>query len=208
MRPRARASRDARPLRGGAACNVKIVSEKVGDSLKITIGPRVRWLGVFTVLALISILSGVGVSPAYSGLKLALNNGGSIGGYIIGIAACAGLILFLLYSLILNLFGSEMITVSSTELELQWLICGFVRSKRSFPNSTVEKLRFEEWAGRARGDGMHSGIRFDCVGETVTFAGDLPEKEAGDLIDQLRKVYAFAIPDPPQDEPSPAVTNW
>jgi hypothetical protein len=102
---------------------MKIVREKVGDSLKVTIGPRVRRPGVFPALAMIMILSGVGISPAYAGLKLALNNGGSLGGFIHGIAACSGLILFILYSLLLNLFGSDLITVSPTghAVAIAWL---------------------------------------------------------------------------------------
>jgi hypothetical protein len=55
---------------------------------------------------------------------------------------------------------------------------------------------------------MQNGIRFDRVGETITFAQNLPEKESYDLIDQLRQVYAFSIPDPPEEETSPAVTRW
>jgi hypothetical protein len=49
---------------------------------------------------------------------------------------------------------------------------------------------------------MQNGIRFDCVAETVTFAQNLSEQESYDLIDQMRKVYAFPIPDPPEEESS------
>ena len=140
--------------------NVKIVPEKVGDSLRITVGPRVNWLGVVTALAVILILCGVGITPAYDGLKVAMITGGSVGGYILGIIVCSGLILLIVYGLLLNLFGSETITVSSTELQIRWMIGGFVRTQRDFPNSTVEKLRYERWPG-PRGSGMQNGIRFD-----------------------------------------------
>jgi hypothetical protein len=187
--------------------NVMITPERVGDSLRFAVGPRVNWLGVFTAALLILILFGAGIGPAFDGLRSAIVTGGSLGGYILGIAACSALILLVLYSLLLNLFGTEIITVSSTDLQIQSLICGFVRSQREFPNSTVEKLRYEQWAGRARGEGMHSCILFDCVGETVTFAQDLSQEESYDLIDQMRQVYAFPIPDPPEEETSPAVVK-
>jgi hypothetical protein len=186
---------------------MKMVSERVGDELRMTVGPRVNWLGVCTALLLMLILSGAGIVPAVDGLRVAIDTGRSLGGYVLGIIVCSGLILLIVYSLLLNLFGSETITVSSTELQIQWLICGFVRSHRDFPNSTVEKLRYERWAG-PRGAGMQNGIRFDCVGETITFAQNLPEEESYDLIDQMRRVYAFPIPDLSEEEPSSAVTNW
>lgn len=188
---------------------MKLAAERVGNSLKISIGPVVSWLGVLTALLVIMILSGVGLIPAIDGLKRAITTGKSLGGYVLGIAACAGLILFVLYGLLLNLFGSETVTVSPTELQIQWLICGFMRSQQDFPNSTIEKLRYESWPG-PRGAGIQNAIRFDCVGETVTFAQNLSEQESYDLIDQMRQVYAFPIADPPdeEEESSPAVTHW
>jgi len=188
---------------------MKIVPENVGDSMRISIGPIVSWLGVLTGLLLIMILGGAGLIPAWDGLKHAINTGKSLGGYVLGIAACAGLILFLLYGLLLNLFGSETVTVSPTELQIQWLISGLVRSQRDFPNSTIEKLRYESWPG-PRGAGMQSGIRFDCVGETVTFAQNLSEQESYDLIEKMRQIYAFPVSESPdeEEESSPAVTHW
>ena len=175
--------------------------------MRFAVGPRVNWLGVATAFALILIVTGVGIAPALDGLKLAINTGRNLGGYMLGIAACSALIVLLLYRLLLNLFGSEIVIVSSTNLKIQSLICGFVRSQRDFPNSTVEKLRYERWPG-PRGAGMQNGIRFDCVGETVTFAQNLPESESCNLIDQMRQAYAFPILDPHVEESSPAVTNW
>jgi hypothetical protein len=186
--------------------NMKIVAERFGDSLRTSIGPIVDWLGVLTAVLVIMVLCGGGLIPAFDGLRHNIATGGSLGGYILGIAACAGLILLVLYSLLLNLFGSETVTVSPTDLQVQWLICGFVRSQRDFPNSTIEQLRYERWPG-VRGAGMQNGIRFDCVRETVTFAQNLSEQESYDLIVQMRKVYAFPIPDPPEEESSPAVIH-
>jgi hypothetical protein len=40
---------------------------------------------------------------------------------------------------------------------------------------------------------MQNGIRFDCVGETVTFAQSLPEGDSHDLINQIRQLYTFPM---------------
>lgn len=187
--------------------NVTMTPERVGDSLKLTVGPRVNWVGVSTAVLLITIICGVGITPAFEGLKSAVDTGGSLGGYILGITACSALILLLFYGLLLNLFGSEIVTVSPTDLRIESRIWAFVRSRREFPNSTVEKLRYEQWPG-PRGAGMQNGIRFECVGETVTFAQNLPERESRDLINQVRQVYTFPMADPPEEESSAAVTRW
>jgi hypothetical protein len=68
--------------------DMNFLSERAGDSLRITVSPRVNWLGVLTALTLIAILCGVGMTPALEGLKAALETGGSLGGYILGSAAC------------------------------------------------------------------------------------------------------------------------
>ena len=128
---------------------------------------------------------------------------------MLGIAACLALISFVLYAQLLNLFETEIITLRPTDLQISSLILGFVRSKREVPNSTVEKLRYEEWAGSGRGEGMRSAVLFECVGETIAFAQDLPQEDSYDLIDQMRQVYAFPVPDSSEDEveTSPAVVK-
>ncbi len=204
--PRTRQIRNM-PYHESSHFDMIIVRERVGDSLRLKVAPSVNWLGVLTGLAVILILSGVGIAPAFNGLKLAIATRGSLGGYILGITACSVLILIVFYNVLLNLFGSEIVSVSSTDLQIESAICGFVRSQRVFPNSTVERLRYERWPG-PRGAGLQHGIRFDCVGETVTFAQNLPETQSYDLIDQMRQVYSFPAPDPPDEESSPAVTHW
>ena len=72
--------------------------ERVGDSLKFTLGPRVNWLGVSTAVLLITIICGVGITPAFEGLESAIGVKGSLGGYILGIIACSALILLILYA--------------------------------------------------------------------------------------------------------------
>ncbi len=196
--------------RMGAGVGMAIKRNKAGDTLTLRVGPRVNWLGLFTAVAVLLILWGVGTEPAISGLMNALGSGRSIGGYLLGIAALCALSLLIAYVLLLNLFGSEVISVGPTDLEIQSLVCGLNRSKRSVPNSTVENLRYEEWPG-PRGAGMQHGIRFDCVGETVTFAQGATTAESFDIIDQMRQVYKFPIDDSSgkdDSDSSPAVTHW
>jgi hypothetical protein len=184
-----------------------IRQERVGDALKLVIGPRVNWLGLLTAFLLLSILFGVGIAPAWDGLNVALETGRSTVGYILGITALSAIVLFVAYGILLNFFGSELIVVSSTNLEIQSSVFGFTRSQRSFPNSTVENLRYEEWPG-ARGAGMQHGIRFECVGVTVTFAQNATTANSYEILDQMKQVYLFPSADPPDQESSPAVTHW
>jgi hypothetical protein len=184
-----------------------IRQERVGDALKLVIGPRVNWLGLLTAFLLLSILWGVGIAPAWDGLRVALQTGRSTLGYILGITALSAIALFVAYSVLRSLFGSELVVVSSTNFEIQSSVFGFTRSQRSFPNSTVENLRYEEWPG-ARGAGMQHGIRFECVGETVTFAQNATMANSYEILDQMKQVYRFPSADPSDQESSPAVTHW
>jgi hypothetical protein len=38
---------------------------------------------------------------------------------------------------------------------------------------------------------MQNGIRFECVGETVTFALNATRAESADIIEQMQKYYKF-----------------
>jgi hypothetical protein len=181
--------------------------EKIGGGLEFVIGPRVNWLGLLTGLLLVSIVFGVGIAPTWDGLLSAIHSGQSAAGYIAGLLALCALLVFLVVLLVLNLFGSEQIIVDSKDLEIRLLIFGYQRSERSFPNSTVENLRYEEWPG-PRGAGMQHGLRFECVGETVTFAFAASTAEAYDILDQMQMVYAFPTVNQDDLGDSPAVTKW
>jgi hypothetical protein len=183
-----------------------IKQEKVNGTLRLCVGPRINWLALFVSLLLLLIIWGAGMEPAFEGFIGALGTTRSIGGYLLGMAALSALSLFLAYGILLNLFGSEVICVTSSELDIQFKTLSWIRSRRSVPNSTVEQLRYEEWpVPRA---GVQHGIRFDCVGETTTFAMSATTSECYAIIDQMRQVYDFSVPDPSEAEPSPAVTNW
>ena len=172
--------------------------EWVGDKLSVSIGPRVNWLGLFTAFLLLLILCGAGIAPAWKGLFKALQGGRSPMGFILGIAVLSGIALLVAYGIVVALFGSERVVFTSTDLEIQSSVFGRFRSRRSFPNSTVENLRYEEWWSGARGAPMERGIRFECVGETVTFAGDASMEESQDIIDQMQQFYKFPTVDPPE----------
>jgi hypothetical protein len=167
----------------------------------------VNWLSLLTAVLLMSILWGVGIAPALEGLRVALHTGRNIFGYILGIVALSGISIFVAYGIFLNLFGSEPVVISSKDLEIQSLILGLIRSRRSFPNSTVENLRYDEWPG-VRGAGMQHGIRFECVGETVSFAQCATTTESYDIMNQVQQVYKFPTSDPSEGDSSPAVTHW
>jgi len=181
---------------------------RTGDSLVVSIGPRVKWLGLCSAFLLLLILCGAGIAPALGGLSQSLRTGRSPFGYVLGIAALAVIALFVLYNISLMLFGSEVIVINSSDLEIQTRLFGRVRSRRLFPNSTVEKLRCEKWWSGARGTPMEHGIRFECVGETITFARNATEAESREVVDQMQQIYKFQTVDPPKEESSPAVTHW
>ncbi len=176
--------------------------------MTIRIGPRPNWLGVCTAILLMAILLGVGAAPALKGLIVAGATGHSIGGYLLGLIASLGIIVLLIYSVVLQLFEAEQITITPTDLDIRHFLFGVSRSPRSFPNSTVEKLRYEEWWSGARGSPQENGIRFDCVGETLTFAQNADGNESDEIIEKMRQIYKYPVPDPPEEEPAPGVVRW
>lgn len=183
-----------------------IKSQNESGALIVRVGAQGFSLAVLTALLVEAILWGVGIQPAWKGFRHALHTGQSVGGYILGLIALSGLAAFLAYLLLLTLFQVEVIILTPTDLEIRTSIFGLIRSHRSVPNTTVEKLRYEEWsAGKA---GMQHGLRFECVGETITFAMNATAAECSDILDQMLEAYKFSIPKPAEDEPSPAVVRW
>jgi hypothetical protein len=174
----------------------------------VSIGPRLNWLGLCTAFLLLLILCGAGIAPAVEGLSQSLREGRSPFGYVLGIVALAVIALFVLYNISLMLFGSETTVIDSSDLEIQNRLLGRVRSRRKFPNSTVENLRYEKWWSGARGTPMEHGIRFECVGETITFARNATEAESREVLDRMRQLYKFQTVEPPEGDSSPAVTHW
>jgi hypothetical protein len=83
--------------------------DKHGDALMLRVRSRINWLAILCIPLILLIIWGVGIQPACDGLANGMRTGGSIGGYILGIGAAGTIFLFLLYRLLLELFGSEVI---------------------------------------------------------------------------------------------------
>lgn len=186
-----------------------VKTDATRDKLIIRIGPRPKLLGLMTASMVGLILWGVGFQPALHGLKASIGTNHSIGGYFAGIVLFGILILFMAFSILEMLFGSQTVILDRTDFAIETWFMNLRRSRRTFPNSTIEKLRFEKWSSRARGVGMMHAIQFDCVGETVAFAADASEAESYDILDAMRKIYPFSVPEQSTEETaSPAVTHW
>jgi hypothetical protein len=186
---------------------MSIKTERDGNTLMLRVRSRINWLALIAVPLLLAMMWGIGIEPAWEGLTDGLRTGRSIGGYVLGLPVASAIFLFLLYVLLLELFGAELIVITPADLEIQSLVFGVIRSRRSIPNSTVEKLRYEEWPGPYR-DGTDNGLRFECVGETVTFALNAPTEDCHDILDKMLQVYKFPIPDPPEEKLAPGVVRW
>jgi hypothetical protein len=171
--------------------------------LRIRVRPRINWLILFSALLILLIITGVGLIPAWARLAATIHDGGSIGGPILSLLILSAMAIVNIYAVVSMLFASELVVLDQTTLEIQKWLFSFRLSERSFPNSTIENLRYDEWSGGR--SGMQNGIRFDCAGETVTFARQATHSDSWDLIDKMAEVYRFPTQEP---ERSPAVTNW
>jgi hypothetical protein len=172
-------------------------------SLRIRVRSRINWLILFSTLLILLIITGVGLIPAWARLATAIHDGGSTGGPILSLLILSAMAIVNIYAAANMLSASELVVLDQTTLEIQKWLFTFKLSKRSFPNSTIENLRYDEWSGGR--SGMQNGIRFECAGETVTFARQATHSDSWDLIDKMSEVYRFPTPEP---ERSPAVTNW
>ena len=179
---------------------------RTGENLTIQVGPdRLAGLAQLAVFAaLIFILCGVGIAPAWRGLESSLRSGGAAYGYLIAIIGLSALTAFLTWMAFLAVFSYDLVLVNRTELKIQRCALRWIRSRRSFPCSVVEKLRYEVRTGTRY---MNRGIYFDCAGETVEFARGINERQAYRIIDAMKAIYPFSGLDP---EPyvAPGVTSW
>ena len=144
--------------------------QAAADGVEMTIKPRINWLSLFALPSVVFILFGVGIDPALEDLG-GHSQPASNGRDGFSIALFGGIAVSILFSLVRMVFGSERLTVATRTLEIHSRIFGWSASERSFPNSVVENLRYEEWSGGR--SGIENAIRFECAGETVTFARQL-----------------------------------
>jgi hypothetical protein len=173
------------------------------NSVRIKVRPRINWLLLFSALLVLLIIICVGLLPASARLEAAIHDGRGIGSPILSLLILSAMAIANMYGVVNMLFASEFVVLDRTTLEIQKRLFSFKLSDRSFPNSTVENLRYDEWGGGRAG--MQNGVRFECAGETVTFARQATATDSWDLIDKMVEVYKFPTPEP---ERSPAVTNW
>ena len=114
-----------------------------------------------------------------------------MGAPIFGLLVISAMAVFNLYAIFKMVFFSEVIVLNQTSLEIQRWLFAFNLSRRSFPNSTIENLRYDEWSGGKAG--TQNGIRFESTGETFTFARQATHSDSWDLIDKMLEVYKFPM---------------
>jgi hypothetical protein len=183
--------------------------ESAPGALRIRVRPRINWLILFSALLVLFIITGAGLVPAWDRLGTTVHIGGNLGGPILSLLILSAMAIANLYAIAKMLFASELIVVDQITLEIQKWLFSFNLSQRSFPNSTIENLRYDEWSGGRAG--TQNGIRFECAGETVTFARQATHSDSWDLIDKMCELYKFPMQesdDTDNAERSPAVTNW
>lgn len=174
--------------------------------LRIRVRPRINWLTLFSTLLILFIIFGAGLIPAWARLEAMQHAGGNIGGPILSLLVLSAMAIGTIYATAAMLFSSELVVLNQTTLEIQRSLISFNVSDRNFPNSTIENLRYDEWGGGRAG--MQNGIRFECAGETVTFARQATYSDSWDLIDKMREVYKFPMQGSPDTRHSPALMNW
>lgn len=177
--------------------------------LQASMRPRINWLVLFSTALVLLIVFGVGISPVLTQIQSAIRHGNPLGGLFLRLLLILGIGFFPAYGIVLMLFSSELMIVTQTDVEIQRRLFGYTTSCMSFPNSTIENLRYDEWSGGKAG--AQNAIRFESAGETVTFARQLDAGDSWDLIDAMGTVYKFPTQEDADDsEParSPAVTNW
>ena len=180
--------------------------ESTPGTLRIRVRPCINWLILFSTFLVLFIIYGAGLSPAWARLEATERAGGNIGGPILSLLVLLAMAIGSIYAIAKMLFSSDVVVLNQTTLEIQRSLLSFSLSDRSFPNSTIENLRYDEWSGGRAG--MQNGIRFECAGETVTFARQATHSDSWDLIDKMLEIYKFPMQDSSDTARSPAVTNW
>ncbi len=176
-------------------------TSRVAGNLCIEIHPRKSWRIVFNLLL-------VGFWGAcFFGSLAGFENRANINRSTVQgagmVALTLAVFLWMLFTTLKDLLYFELVTIAPDVLRIQGSLLSFGLTNRSFDNSSISELRYEEWSGGR--SGPQNGIRFLCNDQTVTFARQADSQDSWDLIDRAREVYPFAIPAPTQ---SPAVTSW
>jgi hypothetical protein len=194
------------PSRITIDCAMTLKIETIPGTLRIRVRPRINWLVFFSTLLILFIICGAGLSPAWGRLEATQRAGGTFGGPILGLLVLSAMAIGTIYAIAGMLFSSELVVLTQTTLEIQRSLLSFNVSDRNFPNSAIENLRYDEWGGGRAG--MQNGIRFECVGETVTFARQATYGDSWDLIDKMREVYKFPMHDSGDTKRPPSIMAW
>lgn len=157
--------------------------------LRARIRPRISWTTLPFLLLFLWIVIGSGLLPASRLLGAALQDGNNLGDLVFRLLIYLSVAIADLYILFRMLFGSDVIVLSQTTLEIQRWVFRFNLTQRSFANSTVEDLRYAEW--RVSRFGMQNVIRFESAGKTVAFARQAAEGDSWELIDKMREIYRY-----------------
>jgi len=89
-----------------------------------------------------------------------------------------------------TLFGRELILISERKMEIQTTLLGFVVERRTFDNSLVRQLRYEEWTEK----GVRTcGIRFKHNGKTeILVKAVMGESDTLRTVVRIINVYKFS----------------
>jgi hypothetical protein len=89
-----------------------------------------------------------------------------------------------------TVFGRELILITEPRMEVQTLFMGFVVARRTFENSQIRQLRYEEWSER----GVRTcGIRFKYNGKTqVLVKALMGESDSLRTVVRIINVYKFS----------------
>jgi hypothetical protein len=157
--------------------------------LRSKIRPRISWTTLPFLLLFLWIVIGSGLLPASTRLQAAMQNNYGVGDIVFRLLIYLSTAIAGLYVFLRMFFGSDVVILSQTTLEIQRWIFRLSLTQRSFPNSTVNNLRYVEW--RVSRFGMQRAICFESAGKTVTFARQSAEGDSRELIDAMHEIYPF-----------------
>lgn len=186
--------------------------QTLADGLQLTVRPVINWLILCSQLLVALILFGVGLEPTLEQMRFGSVQAGDTTGKGVIALIFAAILVLVLYNCLKMLLGYERVIVRRSELLIQSWLAGVNLSARTFPNNTVENLRYEEWSGGRAG--QQRAIRFESAGETVTFGRQADSSDCYEVIDQMESVFRFPTSKADDDQPgdddqlAPGVIKW
>ena len=98
---------------------------------------------------------------------------------------------FLMWFAARPLLGSEVVTLTSSVLEVDVLILGCIFRKDRFDTQTIVNLRYEEWSGYRYG--KPSGIKFETSAGTFILARYAKVSEGYELLDGMLSILGISF---------------